>query len=181
LAYQEKGDNMMKKQLFASAGLCALSAAVLLASVKTDFSRSADFDHYHTYSWIGVKAGNQLLQDRIMRAVDSQLSAKGWSKVATGGDASVSAFGSTKDQPNMQILDALPGWDWGGIEGSTFESTPVGTLVIGIFDSQSKKLIWRGRDNQVLSGKPQENEGKLDSAVKEMLEQFPPSVRQERG
>jgi len=82
----------------------------------------------------------------------------------------------------MQILyDALPGWDWGGIEGSTFESIPVGTLVVGIFDSQSMKLIWRGRDNQVLSGNPQENEEKLDKSVKEMFKYFPPQVRQERG
>lgn len=171
----------MKKQ-FAFAGLCALSAAVLLAGVKTEYSRSADFNRYHTYSWIGVKAGNQPSQDRIMRAVDSQLSAEGWSKVPTGGDASVSAFGSTKEQPNMQALyDALPGWDWGGIEGSTFESTPVGTLVVGIFDSQSKKLIWRGRDNQALSVSPKENEETLHKSVKEMFEYFPPQERQERG
>jgi hypothetical protein len=172
----------MKKQLFTFAGLCTLSAAVLLAGVKTDYSRSADFNRYHTYSWIGVKAGNQLWQDRIMRAVDSQLSAEGWSKVPTGGDASLSAFGSTKEHPNMQILyDALPGWDWGGIEGSTFENIPVGTLVVGIFDSQTKDLIWRGRDNQVPSGNPRENEVKLDKSVKEMFEYFPPQVRQERG
>jgi len=173
----------MKMQLFAFAGLCTLSA-VLLAGVKTDYSRSANFNHYHTYSWIGVKAGNQLWQDRIMRAVDSQLSAKGWSKVPAGGDASVSGFGSTKEQPSMQTLyDALPGWDWGGMDGSAtaFENTPVGTLVIGIFDSQSKKLIWRGRDNQVLSGNPQENEEKLDKSAKEMFKYFPPQVRQERG
>ncbi len=172
----------MKKQLGVFVGLCALSAAILLAGINTEYSRWADFNCYHTYSWIAVKAGSHTWQDQIMRAVDSQLSAKGWSKVPTGGDASVSAFGSTKEQPNMQVLyDALPGWDWGGIEGSTFEDTPVGTLVVGVFDSHSKKLIWRGRDNQALSGDLQGNEDQLDKSIKEMFKQFPPQVRQMRA
>jgi hypothetical protein len=47
------------------------------ADVSTDYDRHADFSNIHTYSWIGVRAGDQLWQDRIMQVVDSAFAAKG--------------------------------------------------------------------------------------------------------
>jgi hypothetical protein len=35
-----------------------------------------DFVRYHTYSWIGVKAGDQIRQEQIMAAIDSNLAAQ---------------------------------------------------------------------------------------------------------
>src|ERR1700730_16595984 len=69
--------------------LMAGALIVLAAKVTTDYSHTADFSHYSTYSWLDVKARNPLWPDRIMSAVDSQLAAKGWSKVPAGGDVSV--------------------------------------------------------------------------------------------
>ncbi|HJT70836.1 MAG TPA: DUF4136 domain-containing protein [Terriglobales bacterium] len=174
----------MKQKLCAFLGLWTLSVALLVGGIRVDYSRFADFNRYHTYSWIGVKAGNTLSEERIQRAVDDKLAAKGWSKVPTGGEASVSAFVSTKEQPSMQTLyDALPGWDWDIADryATTFEDIPIGTLVVGIFDSQSKRLIWRGRDSQLFSANPQEKEQTLDKSLRKMFEQFPPQVRQQRG
>lgn len=90
---------------------------VLLASVKTDFDHSADFSHYKTYNWINpASASNDLWSERIMQDVDQQLAAKGWTKVQSGGDATVSAFGRTH---NEQTLDTFytgigGGWRWRG-------------------------------------------------------------------
>jgi hypothetical protein len=56
----------------------ALGAAVTAwATISTDFNHQADFSRYHTYSWIGVRAGNTLWQDRIMTAVDGALGSRG--------------------------------------------------------------------------------------------------------
>ena len=63
----------------------AVLAVAAWASVSTDYDHHADFSRYHTYSWIGVKAGNSLWQDRIMADVDAQMAAKGMTKVASGG------------------------------------------------------------------------------------------------
>ena len=68
-------------------------AGLMYAAVRTDYDHKADFSRYHTYSWLGVKAGNSLWQDRIMGAVDSTMVAKGLTSVASGGDLGVSAFG----------------------------------------------------------------------------------------
>jgi len=140
--------------------LLAAGVTVLLADVTTDYDHHVDFGRYHTYSWIGVKAGNQLWQQRIEAAVDNELSAKGWSKVNSGGDAAVSAFGRTREQDTLQTFyDGFPGWRWGGFGESTTYNEPstVGTLTVDIFDGQSKNLIWRGKATDTLSSQPDKN------------------------
>jgi hypothetical protein len=161
----------------------ALLAGLAFAKVSTDYDHKADFGRYHTYSWIGVRAGNSLWQDRIMGAVDSQLAAKGWTKVASGGDASVSAFGRTVERDTLQTFyDGFPGWGWhgwGGMGTATTTVTPerVGTLTVDVFDSATKKLVWRGVATDTLSSKPEKNDKKLDEAVGDMFEHFPPNSK----
>jgi Domain of unknown function (DUF4136) len=71
------------------------------------------------------------------------------------------------------------GWFWRGFGGdgmatTTVENTPVGTLVVDIFDGSTKKLIWRGVDSKSLSGDPEKNIDKLSKAVEDMFKKFPP-------
>ncbi len=172
------------KRIIPSALMLALLSVLggSAAEVRTDYSHSADFSQYKTYSWIKVKA-DPLWEDRIMLAVDSALSEKGWTKVAAGGDAAVAAFSTTHEQPTLRTFyDTFgPGWYWtgftDGIATTTVENTPVGTLVVDIFDAQMRKLIWRGIASDALSSKPEKNEKKLEKAVEAMFKHFPPPAR----
>jgi hypothetical protein len=67
----------MKKFLMSSILLATL-IIVMSAAAKTDYDHAADFSRYKTYSWLKVEAENSLWQDRIRKAVDAQLTAKGW-------------------------------------------------------------------------------------------------------
>ena len=163
---------------------CSWHAPIaIFASVKTDYSHSADFANYKTYSWIKVSVQDPLWEDRVMHSVDSQLTAKGWTKVETGGDASVSAYGSTKNEKTLQTWynGFGGGWRWhgfgDGLATTTVENTPVGTLVVDIFDTPTQKLIWRGEGSDTLSGKPDKDEKKMDKAVAEMFKKFPPPAK----
>jgi hypothetical protein len=157
---------------------CAL--ALLAAKVTTDYDHKADFSQYHTYSWMSVKAGDPLWTERITEAVNQELSAKGWVNRAEGGDASVSAFGSTHVQPRLETFynGFGGGWFWrgfgDGVAYTTIDRIPIGTLVVDIFDTPTKKLIWRGTASDALSDKPDTNEKKLEKAVAEMFKHFPP-------
>src|SRR5579862_9652884 len=104
----------MRPRLFRLAPALLVTAAITFAAdVSTDYDHHADFSSIHTYSWIGVRAGDQLWQDRIMRAVDSALAAKGWQKVESGGDAAVSAFGRVRERDTMETFySGFPGWRW---------------------------------------------------------------------
>src|SRR5690348_17083202 len=102
--------------------------ALFAADVSTDYDHHADFAKYHTYSWLGVKAGNSLWQDRIQSAVDKDLQAKGWQRVRSGGDAVVSAFGRTSEQQTLETYyNGFPGWGWrgwGGMGTATTTAVP---------------------------------------------------------
>jgi hypothetical protein len=162
-----------------------LPATLLFAGAMVDYDHSVNFGKYHTYSWITVSVQEPLWQDRVKNAIDNQLIAKGWQRVDSGGDASVSAFGSTYSERTLETWYSgglgggwyHRGWWTGGGPGfttTTIERTPVGTLHIDIFDSQTKKVIWHGVATDTLTAKPDKNEKKLEKSVADLFKKFPP-------
>ena len=162
----------------------AISATCLFAKTLVDYDHAANFEKYHTYSWVAVNIQESLWKDRVANAIDGQLSAKGWRKVESRGDATVLAVGATHTQVTYET------WYGGGFGGGWFhrgwwggpgyvatdvERTPVGTLHIDIFDTQTKKVIWHGSASDTLSAKPDKNEKKLEKDVAELFKKFPPT------
>jgi len=163
-----------------------LAATAARAEVKTDYDRTAEFSRYKTYSWGKVSTQDPLWGGRIKAAVASALAAKGWSEVESGGDVSIMAMEMTEDHQTLNTYydNFGGGWGWrrgfgGGFgESTTTEETyKVGTLVIDLFDTSAKKLIWRGSATDTLSDKSDKNIKKLDSDVHRMFERFPPEVK----
>jgi hypothetical protein len=180
----EQEDFTMKKaySLFLFGLLLCGSLPVFAAHIVTDYDHSANFSQYKTYSWLKVQAGDSLWADRIQQDIDAQLAAKGWTKVAANGNATVSAFQSTKDQQTLETFyDGFGGgWRWRGGGGmgmstTTADVTKVGTLVVDIFESQSKQLLWRGTESDALTGNPGKNSEKLSKDLASMFKHFPSS------
>jgi hypothetical protein len=162
------------------------ASAASAQQVKTDYDRSANFGQYKTYSWEKVKTKNALDVDRIKSAVDSALAAKGWTRVDTGGDISIIAMEITHDQQTLNTFyDGFGGgWGWrrfggGGFGGlgeatTTTDTYTVGTLVLDLFDTKTKQLIWRGSSSDTLSNSSNKNIKNLDKGVEKMFKKFPP-------
>jgi hypothetical protein len=176
----------MKKTFFAGTCIALTGLFLLVADIKTDYDKAADFGKYHTYSWIGVKGSDDIWTGRIKKDVNQALTGRGWSMVESGGDAAVSAFGSTKTVQSLNTFyDGLGGgWGWRGgwnrgmsTATTTVENTPVGTLVVDVFDGSSKKLIWRGQSSAELSDKAEKNDKKLEKDVEDMFKKFPPQSK----
>jgi Domain of unknown function (DUF4136) len=170
-------------KIVASVGIMLLAATASFAQqVKTDYDRSTDFNQYKTYSWEKVQTQDQLWVDRIKEAVNAALAAKGWTPVPSGGNVSIVAIEMTR---NQQTLDTFyngfgGGWRWGGGFGNattTVENYRVGTLVVDLFDANTKKLFWRGSSSDTLSNKSDNNIRNLDKGVQKMFNHFPPEPK----
>ena len=166
--------------------VCTLFSLVMLGAafaqhVKTDFDHQANFSQYKTYSWQEIKPANSLWDARIKNAVDAELAAKGWTQVASGGDVAVVAIKTTQTERTLQTFyDGMGGgWRWRGFGGmgeatTTEQDYKEGTLVVDLYDAQTKKLIWRGSAESTLSDKEAKNEKNLEKGVAKMLKDFPP-------
>ena len=177
-----------QRRIFRIIGSALLLAAGSFAQdVKTDYDRAADFNQYKTYSWENVHTQNPLWVDRIKAAVNSALAAKGWTQVESGGNVSIMAMEMTSSHQTLNTYyDSFGGgWGWrggfgGGFGGgfddatTTEETYRVGTLVVDLFDSNTRKLIWRGSASDTLSDKSDKNIKNLDKGVNKMFDHFPP-------
>jgi hypothetical protein len=170
-------------KIFTSVGIVLLAATASFAQqVKTDYDRSTDFTQYKTYSWEKVQTQDPLWVNRIKQAVNSALAAKGWTQAPSGGNVSIVAIEMTRNQQSLDTFynNVGGGWRWGGGFGdatTTVENYKVGTLVVDLFDANSKKLIWRGSSSDTLSDKSENNIKNLDKGVQKMFNHFPPEAK----
>jgi hypothetical protein len=169
--------------------LVLMGMVFLLASnssaqqVKTDYDRSANFAQYKTYSWEQIKTQDPLFVDRIKSSVNAALAAKGWTQVDSGGDVSIVAIEITRNQQTLNTFyDGFGGgWGWRRFGGGGFgeattttETYKVGTLVVDLFDTKTKKLLWRGTSSDTLSNNSDNNIKNLNKGVEKMFKKFPP-------
>ncbi len=170
----------MLKRCPAVFALLALTGLTCFArDIKVDFDHHVNFSQYKTYSWAKVDTPDPLWNDRVKEAVDSELTKRGWNEVPSGGDISIVAVGTTRDKPTLRTFyDGFDGWMWSSFADATtyVENYTVGTLVIDMLDSRTKRLIWRGSASDVVSGKPEKDDKKLNAAVSKLLEHFPPKT-----
>ena len=111
----------------------------------------------------------------------------------SGGDVSIVAMEMTKDHRTLNTYyDSFGGgWGWGGGFGrgggfgggggfgdatTNVEHYKVGTLVVDLFDTKTKKLFWRGAASDTLSNKSDKNIRGLDKGVQKMFDHFPPGA-----
>lgn len=152
--------------------------------VKTDYDHNTNFGQYKTFSWEKVQTKDPLLVERIENAVNTDLTAKAWTLVPSGGDVEVFAVETTQDQQTLDTFyDGFGGGRrWRGFGGgfddatTTVETYQVGTLVIDLFDAKTKQLIWRSSSSDTLSNDANKNTKNLDKGVSKMFKHFPPNV-----
>ena len=181
----------MNRRIYLSLAVAILSATASFAQhVKTDYDRETDFSRYRTYCWQNVHTQDDpFWVDRIKAAVDSALTAKGWTKVESGGGVSIMAMEMTEQHRTLNTYydnyGGGWGWRWGGFGGlgtatTTEDVYSVGTLVVDMFDTAAKRIIWRGSASETISQKSGKNIRNLDRAVQKMFEHFPGDARSTR-
>lgn len=157
--------------------LAAMTVPAFADHVTVDYNHSSNFTALKTYSWSTVRTTNSIWDARVKGAIDKELAAKGWTEVPTGGNVALVAVERVSvHQQYDTVYDGFGGRRWGGAGASTLsvDNYKVGTLMVSMFDGQSRQLIWRGTASGDLTGNPDKNTKKLDTDVQKMFKKFPP-------
>ena len=164
--------------------LClALTGCPSSANVTTDYNHNTNFAQFQTFSFADVKTDNPFFEQRIKDEVSRDLQGKGLREVPSGGDLELTAVGAVHNRREYQTFYNNPGfgWYWWGGFGPGYSTTReihyrVGTLVLDMYDNQSKHLVWRGTAANGVGNSPDKNTGRLNQAIDKLLKNFPPGT-----
>lgn len=157
--------------------------------VKVASDPVVDLSKYKTYAWSDGRPGaNPIVNQQIVAAVDSQLAAKGLTKVETDPELTLSAWVWTESDmhvSNPSWAPALNSIQTGVAVPSQGWPVTKGTLVIDIADTKSKNGVWRATASDTLKhgltgdkAKDAKNAEKpIKKAVEKMFKQFPKPSR----
>jgi hypothetical protein len=175
----------------------ALAFAIALlpisaAAQKTtyDFDKTAPFAQFRTYAMKdGTKTGNELIDKRLVAAIEAQLAAKGLVKNDTTPDVFVVFHIAFDEQKDISAYSSGPmyggyGYGWGGGWGSTTTDVRVreilvGTLAIDMIDAKKKQVAWRGLGTKEIdtNAKPERRDSNINKAVEKIFKNYPPKVK----
>ena len=172
----------MRNATFATmAGLAMFGTILCAQSVTYDFDRSANFSRFKTYTWVrGTNLNDQLNHQRIVRAVDAQLTARGFSRVEAASNPDVLVAYHASFDKNLQINAFGSSPRVGFRSGTaTVEEIGVGTLAIDMMDPQTKNIVWRGMATKELDAKasPEKKEKNINKAAERIFKNYPPAGR----
>jgi hypothetical protein len=164
-----------------------LVAAVLAGcgsglQINHDYDTQVNFRQIYLYQWTeSNNQGGDLVAARIKNAVNNQLAQKGMTETTTNPDVYVMYHIGTKDKVDIQSYGyGYGGYGryygaYGGGGVSTYNYTE-GTLIIDMYDAESKQLVWRGSGTGVIDENPTPEKltANVNSAVAAILSQYPP-------
>jgi hypothetical protein len=161
--------------------------------VATDYDREADFSSYTSYAFYkpGIDQAeiSTLDKKRILRAINSELAAKGLNKNESP-DLLVSIF--TQERQRVDVYNDYYGWGWGwgwgwnpywnGGWGNTVSTSTEGSLFIDLIDAKKNELVWQGIGTAQLitSGNVDKKEKRIREIVQKILMKYPPDLTKKK-
>jgi len=155
--------------------------------VLSDYDKEANFNTYKTYAFYKTGIDKAQISDldkkRILKAIDAEMTTKGFSKSNTP-DVLVSIF--TKEREQVDIYNNYWGggfgwgwnpWFWGGnIGGNNISTRTEGSLFVDLIDAKSKQLVWQGKGVGTIANTRniEKKEERIKEFVYEILQAYPP-------
>jgi hypothetical protein len=182
----------LKKKLAFLPALLFMIASAYGQDVHYNYAPGTNFSAYKTYEWVelpgpGATVPDQLIDQSIQRAVDEQLAQKGLTRVEKDRDLKVGYHALLHEEKAIDLNGfgtgpgpwgggGLGGWGSGTVTGQT-STIPVGMLLIDLYDSSTKLLIWRGDAAKTLDVKksPDKNYRELQKAMTKLFKNYPPA------
>jgi hypothetical protein len=182
-------------------GLVFMTAILFASScepslkVTSDYDKSANFQPYKTFRMatldIQHQSISQLNQSRIINAVKSEMTKKGFQEAADP-DLEVNAAVVLKDEKSVTANTNYYGYGgyyrpyaWGGGMSSGYTTYSVqnykdGSLIIDVADAKTKKLLWEGIGNKEIDKPASDPDKAISDAVAAIMASFPPGAAKKK-
>jgi hypothetical protein len=161
--------------------------------VRYNFDKDANFSGFKTYKWVILKDAAQLdniMDKNIKSAIDTELAKKGLTRVdADDADLYIGYQGSVGQDKQFTSYSTGwgygPGWGGGWYGPSSTMTTGqtstiyTGQLVLDMYDSAHKDLVWRGIVSKTLDpkAKPEKQQKNLAKSMSKLLKHYPPTQK----
>ena len=176
-----------------SFSLCMLLIASysIAQKVNTDYDKKADFSTYTSVSFLGWQDDvtlNDFDKKRFTDSFKEEFAKRNLTLVESDGDLAIALYvvaeqkTSTTAYTNYYGGGAGRGYrrggrgGWGGGSSSTSYSESdylEGTLVMDVFDGESKEQIWQAVATKTVNEKPEKREKSIPKGVKKIMKKFP--------
>lgn len=186
------------KKLF---GLLIFAILILsrCSSVKvhSDYDKSVDFSNYKTYEFLGWaeesdKILNDLDKQRIQNAFAAEFDKRNMKYVENSGDIAVSLFIVVDQKTSVTAYTnhmGMGGWGYGarwgwyggyggigmGTSTTTYSENDYlqGTLVVDVYDTKSKNLIWQSVGEKTIDENPKNRDRNTAYVAEKIMKPFP--------
>jgi len=173
--------------------LLFVATSCVSVRVSSDYDKNVNFNEYKTFAF--YKKGidkvdiSDLDKRRILRAIESDLMAKGFTK-SEKPDLLVNIFTKSREKINVYNNHYYGWYPWyyggfgpygygfgPGAYNNVSKSTE-GTLFIDLIDANKKELAWQGMGTGALttSGDIAKKEARIKEFVNEIMAKYPPTA-----
>jgi hypothetical protein len=162
---------------------------VLLAVAACQSSTTPNFNYtaapgfslagMKTYSWAYAQVPqgfNSVTLQMIRNSMDSDLAARGFQRVDSGGDFFIGITVGSRSELQVTNWPTYPGWGWGRwgwaapMTNTTVQQITQGSLALDVYNGQTKEAMWHGFASRQLSSNP--NPELVQNAVAGLVERF---------
>ena len=168
--------------LLTAACVAWLGTTILASTVTYDYDRTANFSKFRTYAWVrGNPVNDELNHQRIVRAVETQLAARGFAKVDGDRPDVLVAYHAAMDQSLQINAFGSGGWGPHGLAGSRMgtaraDKVTIGSVVVDMVDAANEKMVWRGSASHDLDPRAsaEKKDKAVNKAIEKMFKNYPP-------
>ncbi len=164
--------------------------------VSADYDKNVDFKKYKTFTLLPWNKHNDSIvspftKERILSALKYEMTKRGYQYVPDLKDADlgVNTYILAREKTDYQYYSDYYGhygfyygypWAWYGPVGPPYYGTSVtsrdyieGTIIIDVFDTKAKKLIWQGVGVGELDPNKHATEKKINRIISQIMYKYP--------
>ena len=159
--------------------------------VKVDLDKTIDFSKYKTYKFLGWQDDidqkvNDFDKKRLRDAFKNEMDIRNLEMAEDNADIAISMYlvidqktsitGYTNYTGGVGGGYRRGGWGWGmGSSTTSYSENDYleGTMVVDVYDTESKNLIWQATGVGTVTEKPEKREKSIPKTVSKMMKKFP--------